>query len=623
MRAVDEGSMMWLRPLRVVAGVLAFALLVAACARTPPDGERLAGDGEAGRTGLATGGEAAAEVPAGDAGQAPESAEPADAVSGGGQQEQQGSADAESGQDGQGQQDASSGPQEGQTGSGGDEPSNDDTSAPGEQYQGVDGRTVKFVYSTQLEDCGDDPSTSGQGTANEKGLRVLEEWVGWFNGVLAEETDRGWQLEYEVVDDGGRFCPEKARATALQITKEIQPFAVLSNHIQPAEGPIIADAATRAGIVHVGPSWPVAEQIREREPYAWPVNAVGERQFENLTAWMARRIKGTEPPDEGTGGLTGERTYGVLAIDSPVGRQLGSVVQDQMRSEGMAPEELYLMSGDPGVAAQQASSTALKMREDGVNSLVLAVPYPSAINTTIVLSEAMNSQNYLPDVFVANYGLALFDSAHNKRVWSNAKGTATLIPLTLRWAVAPDENGNIDTIEEFEEIPENESGYIKVWQDRLGHNDQPQNDSQPTGYMTWTQLSLLVTGLLHLDEDEPLTPQTFGEAVHSARRGGPNRCTIGRFLVRDYDWTPGFDWELGNSGLRAKSTSVYWVNEQTPMGSNGYYESYDHYRYYGADEWPAEHTHDTGQEGVDIPKQERIGIRPWTPCSQFPNYPDG
>lgn len=603
------------RLVRLLSALVAFGTLSVACTRTPPGGEIAFYPG-------AAGGGAAAPVAVDDAGVAVGPSDAAvDGTTGGGTDGLPASSGAGGGSAG------------GMTGAGGGAPATGGAAAggtstptgtadPGETRGvtpaggGRTGGTVKFVYHTQLEDCGDDPTTANQGTANEKGLAVLAEWVKWFNKEVLPQV--GWQLEYEVVDDGGPFCPEKAQAAALKIVKDLKPFAAIGGLTQPARGPVVADAVTRAGIVHIGNSWSVARPIRERAPYAWPTNAVGERLLENLVAWMEQRVKGTKVAF-GPGGTQVDRVYGIVAVDTGEGRELGGAVRQYMLDAGMQPHQMYFISGDSGVAAQQASNTALKMQQDGINTLVFALPYPSAVNSSIVLTEAMNSQNYLPEIMIGNYGLALFDSLHNKRVWANARGTSQMPALVLRWAVAPDSNGNLSVVEEYDEIPENESGYIKVWNEKLGHNDQPQDSSVPPAYDTWTQLSLLVTGLLHLDG--PLTAENWARAVHSARFGGPNRCTVGRFMVRDYFWSSGFHWEYGASGLRAKSTSVYWVNEQTPMGSNGFYESYDNYRFYGAEEWPGKHTRDTGQEGVDIPKQKRIGIRPWTPCSKFPNYP--
>ena len=597
--------------MRMLAVTLSVAAILAACTRTPPGG-LVVSDGmggvpvqatdptPSGGTGSTTGGLGSSPQAGGTTGRTAS-----------------GSATGSSGTTGSSTGTGTTGASDpGTAGTGGTDGGGATTGGTTGDVQGVEGRTVKFVYSTKLQDCGDDPSTSSQSTANEKGLRILDEWVTWFNEQVLAEVD--WTLEYEVVDDGGPFCPEKAQAAALKIVKELKPFAVLSDLVQPARGPIVADAVSRAGIVHIGASWSTAAPIRDRAPYVWPAFPVGERLFENLAGWMEQRIKGTQTTSTRTG-IAEDRVYGLLAVDSPDGRALAASVHSQLTSRGIQPAQTYIISGDAGVAAQQASNLALKMSQDGINSLVLAVPYPSAVNSTIVLSEAMNSQNYLPDIFVGNYGLSLFDSIHNKRVWAKVQGTSNMPALVLRWAVAPNSSGQLETVEEFEEIPENESGWIKVYQEKLGYNDAPGDGSVPAAYTTWTQLSLLATGLLHLEG--PLTPENFGKAVHSARMGGPNRCTVGRFMMRDYIYSPGLHWEWGNSGLRSKSTSLYWVNRQTPMGSNGYYESFDNYQFFGAEEWPAEHTRDTGQQGVDIPKQERIGIRPWTPCSQFPNYP--
>lgn len=173
-------------------------------------------------------------------------------------------------------------------------------------------------------------------------------------------------------------------------------------------------------------------------------------------------------------------------------------------------------------------------------------------------------------------------------------------------------------VEEYNELAENLSGYDKVWQERLGNNSEA-NTGNPNGYSTWSQLSLLVSGILIAGDD--LTWDTWAAGVESARPHEPNRCTVARFMGRDYHWDVAFDRRADASLSRVGFTTLYWVNEQTPFGTNGYWESFDNYRKFTPETLPPQATHDTGEKGVDIDKQERIGIRPWTPCSKFPNYP--
>lgn len=604
---------------RLVPALVVLALLASACTRTPPGGEQTvvfggSGGGSGDGAGMSTpgedlagefgGGGTADGTLGGTSGGTPSGGGASGIGSGGGALGGSGSG----GGGGTGGGSAAAGGGVGGPAEG--------AAQPAGMHPGVVDRTVKLVFHVKEEACGDDPSRAQEGIATGKGKLVVAEYVKWFNEkVLAP---RNWKLSYEFVDDGGAYCPEKAQAAGLRIAKEIKPFAALGDIIQPDRGPVLADVVTRAGILHIGTNWDSYDELRARRTLAWPVFAVAERGFENLIGWMERRVVGTQVVNATTGVPEG-RVYGLLAIDSPEGRRLAGIAQERLRAIGAEPVAVYLVSGDVGVVGQQASNTVLKMRQDGVNTLVFGLSY-NGVRSTLILSEAMNSQNYLPEILVGTYGVAFLDQLHNKRVWARARGTSAAGIIALRVAVAAREDGSLGVPERYEEIAENNEGYILVWQQELGHNDLPTDGSDPSGYSVWAQLAKLSVGIAHAGD--VLNAETFAKGLDSAVRGGPNRCDVARYMGRDYRYNPGFDWDTAGDGGVQSFATIYWVNEQTPFGTNGYYESYDDYRYFNdAAELAGEPAHDTGEEGVGVPKQEQIGIRPWTPCSQFPAFP--
>lgn len=372
---------------------------------------------------------------------------------------------------------------------------------------GVDGRTVKIAFHAHLEDCPNHDNEPGD-DERAKGRLVIDEYVRFFNEFMLDE--HGWQLEHTVLDDGGHFCPERQRSAALKIAQEIEPFAALGSS-SSAQGPIVADVVTRAGIVHAGTNWQLQSEEAARHPYAWNVATSADKSLRFLVSWMERRIKGTPVPDRSTPTNTEvERVYGILGLDD----ELARLAKQDMAAAGMEVAGVYLASYDPGVTAQQVSTTVAKMRQDGVNTLVWTGTIQGS-SYYIPLTETMTAQNYLPDI-ITDWGNSFFAQLANKRVWDNAKGSSAWSAIALRVELDADGTPN----EKWSQLNENLDGYIAAWQEKLGHNDSPQEGAYPNAYGTWGQLSLLATGIMHAGE--MLNAETFAAGLESAaRRGSP------------------------------------------------------------------------------------------------------
>lgn len=593
---------------RAVPTLVVLSLLAVACSRVPPGGELVVGDGAPTAPGSTTGIPGASEIvptddDAGDA--------PTDSGAAGGLAGSTATTDGTSTRGG-GDVATSSG-----TGATSGESTDDGTtdtaepdSATAGPGPGIDGRTIKIVYSDHFEDCPEDLNEP-RDDVRQKGKKVIEEYVKFFNEYVLAEFN--WQFDVTIVDDGGYFCPERQRATALQIAEELQPFAVLGTN-ESAQGPILADIVTRAGILHVGNNWTTREGESARHPYAWNVFPIAELSLQFLIDWMAVRIAGTTVEDRVTGtGQQVPRVYGVLGVDDASGKLLAEATRRAMVDRDLEVVGVYLTSADAGVTAQQAPTTIAEMKSDGVNTLVFGVA--AGGNWPLPFTNAMDAQNYYPDVMVGTSGNSFFDQLWNKDVWEHAQGTSYFPSVALR--VEVDDTGSPHP--DFQEINENSNAFRKAWT-KLGHTDNPQNGSYPAAFGTWANLSLLATGIIHAGDT--LNAHTFAQGLETAGTvGSPNRCTVGRLMGRDYPWVPSYDWNAAHDGGARGWTTIYWVNQPNGI-SSGYYESSDNYVYFQrASDLSQTPSHDTGQQDYDIPKQERIGLEPWLSCSQFPNYP--
>ena len=477
--------------------------------------------------------------------------------------------------------------------------------APGsaeKSAQGVNGRTVNIVFHAKLRDCGPDASTARMGTATEKGLKAIDDYVTFYNKFVLGPY--GWKLAHKVIDDGGQYCAEKARAAAQKIVKELKPFAVLGDSANGDQGPVLADIVTRAKIVNVGISWSTVAELRNRHPYAWPIYGLAEQQDRHLVEWMAKRVKGTQARDVNTG-APAERVYGLITADNPEQRTLAAMTKANLAKQGIRLAHTYLVSSDPGVAAQSANNTVLKMKGDGVNTLIFAIPYTS-VQSAVVHTSAMSAQNYTPDLLSSRHGIVFFDRLFDSRVWSKMRGVFQCeISCTRATGKNPD----------FIDVNENSRAYKTAWA-HLGNTDDPENGTNPGAYTTWTMLAQLSAGILNAGP--VLNAATYAAGLDAAAPGGPAECIGWRLMGRPYTYASySGGWSSRHDTGIIGFTPGYWVEKKNEFGTVGYYESYDNYRYFLGGDLPKQATRDTGQSGVAVPKQKPIGLKPWVSCTEL------
>lgn len=481
---------------------------------------------------------------------------------------------------------------------------------------GIDGSTVKVVFTRPESGCAETPegSTPSQEFLD-KGAQLIDGYVGFMNDeVLA---DAGWHLEYDIVDDGGQFCPELQSAAARTIIQEIEPFAVLGTSTSP-QGPIIADAVTAEGIMHIGGNFFTYEELQDRAPYAWVTGGLSLRGFEALATFIDQRVLGTTVEDRSGDGEQVDRVYGLLAPEGEKGDAYASFLEERLAEVGVELAGTYRFPLDPGVAAQQATTRVTQMLDDGVNTVVWGVDY-DAHGSAVEVTTAMAGQEYFPDILTGTPGVAFFDAMHDQSVWVNAYGVSTATLVAIRHGIELTDDGGTQTLPELQGIPENEDGYIQVWQDRLGNASDPQESANPQGYTVWQQLSHMATALLNL-EDSVLNAETYSDALDTAAfEDSPNRCTVERLMGRDEPHASNLSWSSDHNGGFTQFTTVYWVNEpREELSIQGHWESFDNFVYFPeASDLPAEATHDTGELGMELERQEPTGFAPWIPCSEM------
>lgn len=480
---------------------------------------------------------------------------------------------------------------------------------------GIDGNTVKIVIPGKMEACGDDEATANANVFTDATIGVLDEYVAFFNDEVLADT--GYVIEAEYVDDGGVYCPEKARAAGRQIVEEIKPFAVIGDSQNLDQGPIVADMVTSAGIRHIGLAWNTTAPYAERPYYAFGIVHLAETAMVNLVDYIAARVADTPGHDPDTREEVPERHYGYVTIDLPEYHDIVDIVAAEMEAAGLTLEQTYFLSPDPAVAGQNAATLVTRMAEDGINSLLFDFFGLAGAVSGSTLTQTMAQQNYRPDIYVGTKGLAaIFGPLWEPTVWEHAEGISFFSPLGVRAALVMNDDGTFGYDPAYADINENVDPVVDIWE-HLGHTDDVGVTAGTSIHNIVFGMGVLAAGIL--ESEGELTAESWAEGLWSTAIGEENRCTLNRFYTgTDELHTPNASYAKGDHrGPITQFTTVHWVSEPTDLGLPGYWESYDNYVYVESmDELPAEPSHDTSVTPPDIPLPEPVGLHPWTTCEE-------
>lgn len=498
------------------------------------------------------------------------------------------------------------------------DPEATESEAAGTPATGVEDNVVKIALHAKVEECAGSTGDATDAVVNDAARDMADQYIAWFNDEVL--SDYGWQLEHELVNDGGNGCPEQARAAAQQIVREMEPFAVLGSSNDGPQGPIMADEVTSAGIPHIGINFNTLAELEDRKGLAFNVYIPAELSHQYLADYIGTRVAGTQTENLQTGEME-DRVYGIAMPDTERYQELAGLLTDKLAEYGVEVAQTYLLSTDAEVVAQTALTTANRMRDDGVNTLILDF-FPVGFNSGVALTENMASQDYLPEILIGTYGIPIFDQSLDSTVMARAQGISSFSALALRSAYI-EVDGEPVFDPEFQDVAENTEPFHEVWEERLGNNTELQvGVIEGLNFANlWQELSVLAVGLMGNPYDEvggEITREGFAEAVWETAVGEDRRCDLERFLggtaPNHHVYSEG---DGVQDGFHNRFTTVYWVNEPTLL-TQGYYESFDNYEYFDSgDELPTEPTRDTGEEGVELTPPEPVGLRPWVPCSEL------
>ena len=215
-----------------------------------------------------------------------------------------------------------------------------------------------------------------------------------------------------------------ARADAVRIAEEIQPFAVLS-------GPVLTTAfsdelaARQVMCIVCGPTQPTT-YYAEREPYAWAIDDNAEQKQDHVAEFVQKQLAGKNAEFAGAALAGSPRTFGLVYLTSgPSSAELADRFAGLMEAAGAPLVETIPYALDPVTIQQTALQTITRLKTAGVTT-VLFLGDPVAPRD---FTREATAQDYFPEWVLARATLTdtrAFGRTYDQEQWQHAFGVTSL-----------------------------------------------------------------------------------------------------------------------------------------------------------------------------------------------------
>jgi hypothetical protein len=216
-----------------------------------------------------------------------------------------------------------------------------------------------------------------------------------------------------------------ARADAVRIAEEIQPFAVLGG---PALTSAFADelAAREVLCVACTPIQPV-EWYLARDPYVWGIDGSSIQKRAHVVEFATKQLAGQPAVHAGDPAYqTQTRTFGLVYIESSAESKNVADGYVQLMEDAGAPfAEVIPYLLDPNSIQQTASQAIARLKAAGVTSVIF-VGDPVAPRD---FTREATAQQYFPEWIIGASTLVdttAFARTYDQEQWSNAFGVTQL-----------------------------------------------------------------------------------------------------------------------------------------------------------------------------------------------------
>jgi hypothetical protein len=350
-----------------------------------------------------------------------------------------------------------------------------------------------------------------------------------------------------------------ARADAVRIAEDIQPFAVLGG---PALTSAFADELSARGVLCVSctpgqpPEWYV-----ERDPYVWGLGIGARQSRQHVTEWIGKQLVGKNAEYAGDPAFQSQpRTFGLVALESSAeSKEINDAFAASLRGVGAEVVEVLPYQLDPATIQASAAQVIGKLKAAGVTSVVF-VGDPIAPRD---FTREATAQEYFPEWIIAAPALVdttAFARTYDQRQWAHAFGVTH---LSARNA------------------PENR-GFYSLYRWFTGGQEPPAPD---TIEVFMPQLALFTAVLQGAGPN--LTPETWRDALFA---GIPTRSAISQPSL---SWGDKGIWDEPDYSGVDDATLIWWDPEATGPDEirregTGMYQYVDGGTRYLPGEWPTE-----------------------------------
>ena len=226
------------------------------------------------------------------------------------------------------------------------------------------------------------------------------------------------------VATGGATDEVAARADAVRIAEEIQPFVVWQG---PALTPAFGDELAARGVMCIScvPGQPT-EFYQERAPYVWAIDGSQQQKQDHVFEFVSKQLIGKPASHAGDELAATERTFGLLYIEtSAASTELAQRMAGLMEEAGAPLAEVIPYSLDPATIQQTALQAITRMKSAGVTSVIFTGDPVAPRDFT----REATAQAYFPEWIVAAATLIdtnAFARTYDQQQWEHAFGVSQL-----------------------------------------------------------------------------------------------------------------------------------------------------------------------------------------------------
>ena len=451
----------------------------------------------------------------------------------------------------------------------------------GETATGVTGDTIELVYYQGPDDdlviryitdaIAVDDTNAEEAASIDAMLEYYREYYETY----------GRRVEITYVEGTGIASDEvAARADAVRIAEEIEPFAVLGG---PALTSAFADELAARGVLCIActPTQPVS-WYAERDPYVWGIDGSSVQKRAHVVEFVTKQLVGKPASHAGDPALQSQtRQFGLVYIESSAESKNVADGYAQLMEDAGAPfVEVIPYLLEPTSIQQTASQAIARMKAAGVTSIVF-VGDPVAPRD---FTREATAQQYFPEWIIGASTLVdttAFARTYDQQQWANAFGVTQLAVRTQ---------------------PEN-AGYYRLYTWYTG--EEPAAPDSIGVYLPPVATFMAVAQAVGPD----LTPETFRDALF--RIGDTQQAITQPYL----SWGDRGLWDEPDYSGIDDATAFWWDPEATGpdeirRDGTGMYQYVDGGARHLPGAWPAEDRMFVADGAVAIydqpPPEERV-----------------